>query len=185
MNMVYRQLIQRIEELAARLSSYYSKHLVCRAGCSSCCHHHLTVFRVEADAIREAIQALPEETRSLVEQRAREVNEREELGLPLACPLLIDDRCAIYSSRPVICRTQGLPLLFESDDGEEEVDFCPLNFSTPGAVNDLDEEHLVPLEDVNLKLATVNLQYCIEEGVDKAASGQRIKMSEVILRRPD
>ncbi len=95
--------------------------------------------------------------------------------------MLVDDACAIYPSRPLICRTQGLPLLIEAEDGEQEVVFCPLNFTAPDAVDDLDEEHLVPLDAINLKLALINLQSCREKGIESEASGQRVTMSDIIL----
>lgn len=107
---------------------------------------------------------------------------REAQGLPVACPLLVDDRCSIYESRPLICRTQGLPLLMEAEDGETEVDFCPLNFAEPGAVEDLDEDYLVPLDDMNLRLALVNLQHCRDAGLGDEASGGRVTMADVILK---
>ncbi|MGH9847309.1 MAG: YkgJ family cysteine cluster protein, partial [Blastocatellia bacterium] len=143
--------------------------------------HHLSVFAVEAENLREAFEALPEELRRRIEAQAGEVVRREAQGEPVACPMLVDDACAIYPSRPLICRTQGLPLLVEAEDGLREVDFCPLNFTAPEALDDLDEEHLVPLDAVNLKLALVNLQYGGEKGIESEAISRRVTMSEIIL----
>jgi Fe-S-cluster containining protein len=171
-----------VDELTARLQTRYSKHLVCRAGCSGCCHHHLSVFAVEADEIRRAIEAASDQTRARIEAQARAVIEREALGEEVACPLLLDDRCSIYESRPLICRTQGLPLLIEAEDGEQEVDFCPLNFAEASAVDDLSEERLIPLDALNLRLALVNLRYCREAGLSDEASGQRLKMADIVLK---
>lgn len=182
MEQTYQQFIEEVDALADRLSAHYSKHLVCRAGCSGCCQHHLSVFDVEAAVIAAAVSALPGETRRRIEQQAREVEEREQRGEAVACPLLVDDHCSIYESRPLICRTQGLPLLYEADDGEQEVDFCPLNFTAPEATEDLDEARLVPLDALNLKLALINLRYCQENGIDQAHIGERHKMSEIIAR---
>ena len=178
----YQNFIKQVDELAAKLQSRYSKHLVCRAGCSGCCHHHLSVFAVEAREIRAAIETLPADIHDRVKKQAREVIDNESRGVKSACPLLIDDRCSIYQSRPLICRTQGLPLLMETADGELEVDFCPLNFSGDGAVDDLDEDHLVPLDALNLRLALVNLEYCRESGLPDEASGERAKIADIILR---
>ncbi len=178
----YRQLIEQVDTLTATLSSHYAPHLVCRSGCSGCCHHHLSVFAVEAAAVQDAIDALPEPVRVRLERQAGEVLEMEMHGEAVACPMLIDDRCAIYESRPLICRTQGLPLLLEAEDGQPEVDFCPLNFTAEDAVDELDEGHLVPLDDLNLKLALVNLQHCRGQGIADEASGQRIPMAKIILR---
>lgn len=95
--------------------------------------------------------------------------------------MLVDDRCSIYESRPLICRTQGLPLLVEAEDGGAEVDFCPLNFTAENALDDLDEDYLVPLDDLNLKLALVNLQHCRQQGISDEASGHRVPMAEIII----
>lgn len=124
---------------------------------------------------------MPVQIRVRAEEQAREVIDREAQGKPVACPLLVDDRCSIYESRPLICRTQGLPLLIEAEDGEQEVDFCPLNFADEGAVDDLDEDHLAPLDDLNLRLALVNLQHCRETGLGDEASGERRKIADIIL----
>lgn len=177
----YEQLIRQIDVLTNALSAHYAKHLVCRAGCSGCCQHHLSVFPVEAARIKAAIIALPSELRARIEQQARIVNEREAQGRPVACPLLVNERCSIYEARPLICRTQGLPLLLEAEDGEQEVDFCPLNFTAPDAIEDLDEQQLLPLDELNFKLALVNMDYCRTQGIPSAQSGQRQKMSAIIL----
>lgn len=178
----YEQLVQQVNTLTTRLTARYAKHLVCRAGCSGCCQHHLSVFPVEAARVKAAITALPDELCVRIEQQARTVDEREAQGQPVACPLLVDERCAIYEARPLICRTQGLPLLLEAEDGAQEVDFCPLNFTAPGAVDDLDEQHLAPLDELNLKLALVNLHYCRTQGIPDAQSGRRQRISDIILK---
>jgi uncharacterized protein len=174
----YPQFLQHINDLSERLHARYAQHLVCRAGCSGCCHHHLSVFKVEADAIAEAVAALPDEIRQRVTQQAKQITADERQ----VCPLLVDDRCAIYAARPVICRTQGLPLLLEAENGEPEVDFCPLNFTAANATDDLTEDKLVPLNQINLQLAMLNLQHCRAQDISDEQSGERIKMSEVILR---
>ncbi len=178
----YRQLIEYADSLTAKLSSRYAEHLVCRSGCSGCCHHHLSVFSVEAATVRAGIEALPEPLRIQLNEQARKTLELEARGQSAICPMLIDDRCSVYESRPMICRTQGLPLLIEAEDGEAEVDFCPLNFTDENAMADLDQDYLVPLDDLNLKLALVNLQHCREQGIADEASGQRIPMAEIILQ---
>ncbi|MGH9769390.1 MAG: YkgJ family cysteine cluster protein [Blastocatellia bacterium] len=174
--------MEQVDKFAAKLQARYSKHLVCRAGCSGCCHHHLSVFAVEAEEARAAVEALPAQLRARVEEQAREVIKREAQDKPVSCPLLIDDRCSIYQSRPLICRTQGLPLLIEAEDGEQEVDFCPLNFTEAGALDDLDEDYLAPLDSLNMRLALVNLEHCRETGAGDEASGARTKMADIILK---
>ena len=180
----YQAFLQHINDLSEGLNAYYAKHLACRAGCSGCCQHHLAVFPVEADFIAAALAALPLEKQQQIAQQARDAQVNEAHNLAVACPLLVEDRCSIYHARPVICRTQGLPLLLEAEDGAPEIDFCPLNFTAPDALNDLSEDKLVPLEKINLQLAVLNLQHCRAQGVPDEQSGQRLTMSELILRTP-
>ena len=178
---MYRQLIEGVNDLTSQLNERYQAHLQCGAGCSGCCHHHLSIFPVEAVVLTEAIHTLPETTQKRIQQQAIEVIAREAKGESVACPLLVDNLCSVYVSRPLICRTQGLPLLFEVDDGTQEIDFCPLNFESDAAIAQLADDHLVPLDLLNLKLAMANVSYCRAAGLDDNQSHQRIQMSEVIL----
>src|SRR5262245_56503383 len=123
MNRTYRQLLEQVDTLVAKLRSHYSRHVICAAGCSGCCHHHLSVFAIEAATISQALESLPGDLRECIEAQAQAVDEREARGEGVACPFLVENRCSIYGSRPIICRTQGLPLLVEADDGGLEVDF--------------------------------------------------------------
>jgi Fe-S-cluster containining protein len=176
----YHTLIEQVSELSARLTERYHTHLNCRAGCSACCHHHLSVFPVEAAQVKAAIESLPAETRQTLQRQAAAVREREARSESVACPLLVNDHCAVYAARPIICRTQGLPLLYETEDGNQEVDFCPLNFTAEQATDELDEAHLLPLDALNLKLAAVNLNYCRSIGLNDAEAFERISMAELI-----
>jgi Fe-S-cluster containining protein len=168
----YSELVRETDRMVTQLARRYHRHVLCRAGCSPCCRHDLSVFAVEAEAVRRALSALPEATCAVLSRQA----EAE----PASCPLLVDDRCAIYDARPLICRTQGLPLLIEADDGRQEVDFCPLNFAEAGAMKDLDQGHLVILEDLNSKLVHANRGYCLREGMEPDAAGLRWRMSEIV-----
>ena len=161
---MYRQLIEGVDDLTSQLNERYKAHLQCGAGCSGCCHHHLSVFAVEAAVLTEAMQALSEDKQDRIRQQANEVQAREAKGKAVACPLLVDNLCSVYESRPLICRTQGLPLLFEADDGAQEIDFCPLNFDSDEAIAELADAHLVPLDLLNLKLAMANVSYCQATG---------------------
>src|SRR5512140_2619635 len=113
----YRGLLAEVDRITQGLAARYDAHLECRPGCDSCCRHDLTVFEVEAASVRAAFLDLPDATRSVVVEQAEEVQARKALGQRHSCPFLVEDRCAIYPLRPVICRTQGFPLLIRTDDG--------------------------------------------------------------------
>lgn len=65
----------------------------------------------------------------------------ERAGDDVRCVMLGDDgRCAVYAARPLVCRSQGLPLAYPSDlvpveavrarAGDRALVWCPLNFTT-------------------------------------------------------
>jgi hypothetical protein len=67
------------------------------------------------------------------------------------------------------------------DDGSEEVDWCPLNFTSENALDDLDENHLLPLDELNARLALANLLHCRGNGIPDASSGDRVNIADIIL----
>ncbi|MBN1944768.1 MAG: YkgJ family cysteine cluster protein [Bradymonadales bacterium] len=115
------RLYGEVDRLAARLVEFHGARLLCRRGCHACCADELTVFEVEAESIRQ-------HTASLLET---------ELPHPTGHCAFLDGEgaCRIYSHRPYVCRTQGLPLRWfqESDTGAlvEYRDICPLNDGAP------------------------------------------------------
>ncbi len=88
----------------------------CGEGCDQCCHVELSVFAVEADAIRDALASLPPATRARVRAQASQSKH---------CAMLLGGLCAVYEQRPLICRSHGAAVLLE--DGR--VEHCPLNFT--------------------------------------------------------
>ena len=102
----------------------------CAAGCDACCHVRIGVFAVEAAPIERALARLAAEAPSL---RARVRRQADDPAHADRCALLVDGRCAVYSERPMICRSHGLPIVAPPDRGPEAaapaaVDHCPLNF---------------------------------------------------------
>jgi Fe-S-cluster containining protein len=76
----------------------------CPPGCDRCCRVSLTLFPVEAFHLREAFLRL----RPAVAQR---VARQALAARSPVCPFLLDGACAVYASRPVLCRLHGYPFL--------------------------------------------------------------------------
>lgn len=116
----------------------------CARGCSSCCVVGLTVCAVEATRLRRAIDGLEAGVRQKVRSQASDDSRTQ-------CVLLVDDSCVVYDARPMVCRTQGLPLAYEAgtipaerlsaraSDGRD-LTWCPLNYTeqAPKAAEILD-----------------------------------------------
>ena len=86
-----------------------SKALACRRGCSHCCYAWVSarapeiLFAKKAvpgrdrEAVRASVEAIYAVTGTL------DFDGRE--GIITPCPLLADNQCRIYASRPAVCRT--------------------------------------------------------------------------------
>lgn len=128
--------------------------MLCKEGCDKCCYTSFSIHQWEADLIIEWFSSLSSSDR---------LDLKQKWSLPLisgtdpsgstrdACPFLIEKRCSIYPVRPIICRTQGLPLLIEG-----HVDSCPLNF-TKGLP---DKSLWLDLERLNTLSSLVASQHC-------------------------
>ncbi len=166
----YRQLIARVDALCNGIAASLAERITCSAGCSDCCTS-ITIFPVEAAAMREALEKQPpfqvEEIRRHVAKHAD--GER--------CPLLLHNHCLLYNARPIICRTHGLPIVYTLDD-QRNSDCCPLNLSETGSVSGSD---VVDIDKLNTVLAAVNSMYLTQSG--SADSPERLTIAEVITQK--
>lgn len=115
-----------IETLQENASNFFDKvfsknsaQMSCSTGCSKCCYTDISIFDVEADLIRDYFKGLGVTQK---EDLKRLWTSKNNEG---ACSFLYEEKCSIYSARPIICRTQGVPLHLST---ENVLDYCPLNF---------------------------------------------------------
>jgi Fe-S-cluster containining protein len=163
----YKQLTARVNALCNRIAETLGEQITCSAGCSSCCTA-ITIFPVEAAAMREALENLPaiqaEEIRRQISEHA--TDER--------CPLLLHHHCMLYDARPIICRTHGLPIVYTSDD-QRNSDCCPLNLT---GAESLSGSSVVDLDKLNTLLVAVNATYLSQ--TDSTEADMRVTISEAI-----
>lgn len=122
-------LRRRVDDHFAAALDRSPGQMQCRDGCSRCCHQRFGVFEVEAHRVRAALARL---SRSDPERRERVRRQADDATAMHHCALLVDDRCAVYDERPLICRTHGLPTRIPAEHGEhgESLQGCPLNFTS-------------------------------------------------------
>lgn len=171
-------LRENVDGFFVRTQERYGSRMQCRAGCSACCQVDLSVFPIEAEAIRKWFSELP----AAEQERLREIwrapnaapgpNAAGEEHPP--CAFLHNGQCTIYPARPIICRSQGLPLMFKVVSKAEtkvSVDACPLNFDA--GRNLPPQGEWLDLERLNTLLAIVARSF--------SESGERVPLRE--LRR--
>lgn len=154
----YHELIADIDSLLATLIvERFRDTLQCRPGCAECCMQ-FSVLSLEAAFVRERIKQF---------QPIKRLKDK-------SCPLLADNRCSIYDIRPIICRTQGLPIAY-IDEGSSciEVSACRLNFPDD---HQFEKEDLLFMDQFNSRLVELNIQYCLSVGLDPQ---QRIALTDL------
>lgn len=140
----YRQLRDEVSELSEKLAKLHKDEMVCKKGCSECCMN-FQVLPVEYYSILDELTQNPPKEYSDLDDDAE------------GCNFLFKDLCQIYQSRPFICRTHGLPLLFMNQEGDEwELSACPLNFTN---FEDFHSENTFPQDTYNSKLYLINQEF--------------------------
>lgn len=192
--------MQSYEQILARADHHFSQvideqpaALHCRLGCTFCCNGLFEITPADMVVMMKGLRALEHPARAELARRAGEIIERldhpdlEDLPEPERrrflievagdepCPALsAGGACTIYSHRPLICRTAGLPL---RDGSAYRGGECELNFtsSSPGdkekAAWDLQWEDAVgSQEHYTIPQAIMILARLIEQE-DHAAEG--------------
>lgn len=103
-----------------KVNQKYSDVMVCKKGCSKCCQTDISVFEVESSRIEEWFGHLSAEKKDGLLTLWKTPHQES------FCTFLYEDQCTVYEARPLICRTQGLPLFLAS---QNSLDYCPLNFT--------------------------------------------------------
>lgn len=148
-----------VEEVAAPVAAANAARLTCRAGCSDCCQDGLTVFAIEAAVLERHYPDLLAEGTAHAEG---------------GCAFLDDGgSCRVYTHRPYVCRTQGLPLRWLSEDEEtgdiiEDRDICPKNDDGP-SLETLDDDACWTLGPFEQRLA--DRQAEVDEGARVSLRG--------------
>jgi len=161
----YDSLTKAIDDFVAEVTAEHPEHVKCRRGCFLCCVPPRSLFRIEGERIRDAVAGLPEEVRERI--KARVEDDRR-----LLCPLLDNGLCTVYEKRPVVCRTQGMPLAVKNGRNSFELDYCRLNFEHVPPGFELLRAHVLNLDGINQILAGVNLKAVRGAGLDPEEDGR-------------
>ena len=144
------RLHAKIDAFFDRVQGTYRDHMACAPGCASCCYAALSLFPVEIARLLAAVDTLPSDARARLRERV------ERASSDGACALLDEAQCVVYSARPTICRSHGLPLRVRGTDGSTRRDVCPLSFTGPLPLAQVAESDLLDLERTDRMIALVD-----------------------------
>lgn len=151
----YRLMVTRVDALCRGIQDVLSGRITCSEGCSSCCTA-ITLFPVEAAALNAALEALPADQQMTIRRHVAEHADGER------CPLLEQHRCLLYAARPIICRTHGLPIIYD-EGSQRKTDCCPLNTIEGESVSG---SAVIDLDRLNTLLVAVNALYLSHADLD-------------------
>ena len=176
----YKSILNRADAFFRSVMETQPQNLQCGRGCSLCCYGLFEIGAADVPVIADGLAKLHPSRRAAIIGRAVEIvassrhpNLREcspiekekffDRTASTPCPNLSESgECMIYDSRPLVCRTFGLPLR----DGRKYIgDVCDLNFTeasdheTLSAAWDLQWEDALGPED----------EYTIPEAIVLAA----------------
>lgn len=142
--MRYRDVLKRADRFFDEVMRTQPQNLQCARGCSLCCYGLFEIGSGDVPVIAEGLAQLHPSRRKRIIRKAVEIvaasrhpNLREcmpqekeaffDRTADVPCPNLSDSgECMIYESRPLVCRTFGLPL---RDQEQYLGDVCELNFT--------------------------------------------------------
>lgn len=140
----YQRILDRADEFFRSVAGAQPQNLQCGRGCSLCCYGLFEIGSGDVPVIVEGLTKLHPMLRRKIIQRAQDImaatahpNLREcspdekveffDRTASVACPNLSDSgECMVYESRPLVCRTFGLPV---RDRDDFIGDVCELNFT--------------------------------------------------------
>ena len=110
-------------------------YIFCKKGCAKCCKNaQFPYSQMEFEYLMLGTLKLDVETKkAIVDNLKSAMEDREKFEgekFLYDCPFLVNDVCAVYDYRGIVCRTFGLP--FVGSDGKIKAPFCcfqGLNYS--------------------------------------------------------
>ena len=91
------------------------EYICCKSGCCyCCCDGNYPYTKIEAEYLKFGLQRLSPFLQNQIQQKILKIKkEKLDWNKDIAdfiyeCPLLIDNKCSVYSYRGIICRTFGL-----------------------------------------------------------------------------
>jgi Fe-S-cluster containining protein len=153
-----RELVQIMDSSLARAAEQAGEWLVCRPGCTQCCHGAFAINQLDVARLRagmEALRSAEPMKAEAIERRARvwiaehgaefpgdrekgrlgesdEERERfEDFATEAACPALdpATGLCGVYEWRPMTCRVFGPPVKMAGEEGAVGLGHCELCFN--------------------------------------------------------
>lgn len=105
--MDYKLFLDQLDEKLEKYRELHKDFICCKIGCSACCEKgDYPLSAIELEYLMQGYINLDTEKKKLVQENIKNMKKGEN------CPFLINNKCAVYPYRPIICRVHGLTYLY-------------------------------------------------------------------------
>jgi len=172
-----------LTQLGAKVDDHFQQTLIrdgeqiaCRRGCAKCCMQRFSIFSIEAEPIRTYLQQLSISKPKLRDRIRRQADSDEHQE---SCAFLVDGSCSIYTVRPMICRSHGLPISTGQDQYQQKgtlsYDCCPLNYRSEPP----HPKSVLALDAINVPLVTIQKMWEQTESRDNSDLVERVDLAKL------
>jgi len=128
----YKKYLDIIQNKLDLFFEKQKEYIFCKEGCAKCCQNaQFPYSEIEYEYLLDGYKKLPKEIQEKIKENAKLVlNKKKKFKenceiFTYQCPFLINNSCACYENRGIICRTFGL-LSSGADDKNPQMPFCIL-----------------------------------------------------------
>ncbi len=155
---------RRLDSTITGVSEHIEETIQCQSGCSYCCHFRVDVSANEVFAIVKHVHSTftADMLEKLVEKATNNkkkldiLSQGKRIVTNIACPLLEDNVCSIYTMRPSMCRKMH----------STNVEACIHSYDNPEDKNVENAEHPV-LSAITMTMLTAAREGFSALGLDK------------------
>lgn len=126
----YKIFLKSIDSDLAKIFDYQKEYIFCKEGCAHCCKNaDFPMSELEFEYLMLAYSELSDDIKNQITKNigiAKTSKDKDHYD----CPFLINNKCSIYTNRPLVCRAFGV--LTQNANGVPAFPFCTtigLNFS--------------------------------------------------------
>ena len=168
----YQQLCDKVDVFFDKVASKHAASMQCASGCYDCCAAGLSVTLIEAASIAWYLaESKPELLKALAESDVA-ADGSGFVALDAA------GQCRIYTPRPLVCLSHGVPIRSrEPDNGLPVFDTCFRNFQGEGELESVPEEDQLDQLNLSTMLAAIDAAFVDTAGVPR---GTRLDLAEFL-----
>lgn len=143
----YINYLNFIDEKLTKFFDSQKPFIVCKKGCGKCCKNAIFPYSLmEMNYLLAGMMLLDEEIQDIIAENVSKILKEKETfqgeKFRYTCPFLINDECAVYDYRGVICRSFGL--MTQDKEHKIKVPFCCFDGLNYSNVVDFDTNKVSP-----------------------------------------